>query len=62
MPKRNRASEVAALMSNNAQNEEIERLRLMLPGAKQRAVEPRTMPAIHVPTPIPVQEPKEISP
>lgn len=44
-----RASEVAALMSNVAQNAEIERLRVALPGAKPRAIESVEMPAIRVP-------------
>lgn len=56
-----RASEVAALMSNNAQNQEIDRLRALTSGSNAK-INDRTMPALHVPKPIPVENPPAIAP
>lgn len=64
-----RASEVAALMSNVAQNAELDRLRAALPAGHpdRRRLPPdslahASLPAVHVPAPIPVAKPEIKSP
>jgi phytoene/squalene synthetase len=52
-----RASEVAALRSNVAQNDEIARLRRLTGGSAAQPPEPVTMPAMKLPQAIPVPDP-----